>query len=62
MASLVAPLVLVACPSVVSFLPAVYEQAISYPQAARTILVPYSHEMILSGLFGGGEDTHPCLT
>ena len=56
MASLVAPLVLVACPSVVSFPCAVYEQAVSYPQATRTILVPYGHKMVLSGLFGGEED------
>ena len=56
MASLVAPLVLVACPSVASFPRAVYEQALSYPQATRTILVLYRHKMISVELFGGGED------
>ena len=56
MARLMAPLVLVARPCVGSFLRAVDEQAISYPQAARTILVLYRHKMISVDLFGGGED------
>ena len=56
MASLAASLVLVGHPSVASLPRAVYEQAVSYPQATRTILVPYGHKMILSGLFGGEED------
>jgi hypothetical protein len=51
-----APLALVARPDVVSFLRAVYEQEISYLQTARTIPVPCGRKMILSGLFGGGED------
>jgi hypothetical protein len=55
-ARLVAPLVLVACPSVVSFPRAVYKQAISYPQATRTILVLYCHKMISVELFGGVEN------
>jgi len=55
-ARLAASLVLVACPCVVSFLRVIDEQAISYPQAARTILVPYRHKMISAELFGGGED------
>jgi len=48
--------VLVACPGVVSFPHAAYEQAVSYLQATRTILVPCGHKMILVGLVGGGED------
>ena len=56
MVRLVAPLILVACPCVVSFLRTIDEQAISYPQAARTVLVPYRLKMISAELFGGGED------
>jgi len=55
-AGLVAPLVLVAHPCVGPFPPAVCEQAVSYPQVTRTILVLYRHEMISLELFGGGED------
>ena len=51
-----APLVLVARPSLVSVPRAVYEQAVSHLQMARTILVPCGRNMILSGLFGGGKD------
>ncbi len=51
-----APLALVAQPGVVSFPRAVYEQAVSYLQTTRTIPVPCGRKMILSGLFGGGED------
>jgi len=51
-----APFALVARPGVVSFPRAVYEQAVSYLQTARIILVPYGRKMILSGLFGEGED------
>ncbi len=56
MARLVASLVLVASPCVVSFLRTVDEQAISYPQAARIVLVLYRHKMISAELFGGGKD------
>ena len=56
MARLAAPLVLVACPCVVTFLRAIDKQAISYPPAARTILVLYHNKMISAELFGGGED------
>jgi len=55
-ARLAAPLVLVAYPCVGSFLRAVDEQAISYPPAARTILVLCHHKMISAELLGGGED------
>jgi hypothetical protein len=51
-----APLALIAHPAVVSFPRAVYEQAVSYLQTTRTILVPCGRKMVLSGLFGGGED------
>jgi hypothetical protein len=51
-----APLALVAHPTIVSLSHAVYEQAVSHLQTARTILVPCGRKMILSGLFGGGED------
>jgi hypothetical protein len=51
-----APLPLVACLSLVSVPRVVSEQAVSHLQAARTILVPGGCKMILSGLFGGGED------
>ncbi len=51
-----APLALVARPGVVSFPSVIYEQAVSHLQMARTILVPCGRNMILSGLFGGGED------
>ena len=51
-----APFALVARPGVMSFPRAVYEQAVSHLQTARTILVPCGRNMILSGLFGGGED------
>jgi hypothetical protein len=51
-----APLALVARPGVVSFPSAAYEQAVSYLQTTRTILVPCGRKMILVGLFGGGED------
>lgn len=56
MARLMAPLVLVAVPCVVSFLRAIDEQAISYPQAAHTIPVLYHQKMISAELFGGGKD------
>jgi len=51
-----APFALVARPGVMSFPRVVYEQAVSRLQTARTILVPCGRNMILSGLFGGGED------
>jgi hypothetical protein len=51
-----APLALVARPGVESFPRAVYEQAVAYLQATRTILVPCGRKMILPELFGGRED------
>ncbi len=56
MARLVAPLVLVACLCVVSFLRTIDEQAISYLQAARIVLALYHRKMILAELFRGGKD------
>jgi len=51
-----APLALVARPGLVSVPRVVYEQAVSHLQTTRTILVACGRKMILSGLFGGGED------
>lgn len=50
-----APLALVARPRILSFPRAVYEQAVSYLQTTRTILVPCGVKMILSGLFVDGK-------
>ena len=51
-----APFALVARPGVVSFPRTAYEQAVSHLQMTRTILVPRGRKMVLSGLFGRGED------
>jgi hypothetical protein len=51
-----APLALVARHGVVSFPHAACEQAVAHLQTTRTILVPCGCQMILVGLFGGGED------
>ena len=50
-----APLALVARPGLMSFPRVVYEQAVSYLQTTRTILIPCGVKMILSGLFVDGK-------
>jgi hypothetical protein len=51
-----APLALVGRPGVVSISRTIYEQAVSYLRMTRSALVPCGRKMLLSGLFGGGED------
>jgi hypothetical protein len=53
---MMAPLAVVARPVAASFPCNIYVQSAAYLQTARTILVTCGCKMILSGLFGGGED------